>query len=236
MDGDNTADDLTPDTVSSVDDRTNARVRLLGAIATLLSLGGIAVAILLDPTFSWTGDALSDLGVRDRSALVFNWGLILGGLVGVGYALELGRATLSRSDGHDRTRTGSGRAVIASRTPRAALFALAMIAMAGVGACDLTHRLHGPAAIGFYGLTTAVFAVDGVARRGTRAGRVVLGFVPIHVAVWGTFLWGWWPVTGLALPELPGALMLAAWVWAFGPVPVLDLDALSRRFDVGSAR
>jgi len=198
------------------DDKTDARIRFLGATATLLSLGGIAVAVLLDPTFSWTGDALSDLGVRDRSAPVFNWGLVLGGLVGVGYAVELGRAALSTGAEGDRFSPEHAVAGL-----RAAVLALALAALAGVGAFDLTHPLHGPAAVGFYLLTTVVFAVDGVARRGTTTGRVVLGFVPVHVAVWATFVWGWWPVTGLALPELPGALMLAAWVWAVGPAPVL---------------
>ena len=183
---------------------TARRARLLGAVATLLALGGIAAAVRLDPTFSWTSDALSDLGVREPSAPVFNWGLILGGAVGAGYAVELRRALDS-----------------AVAALRAAVFALAMVAMAGVGAFDLTEPLHGPAAIGFYGLVTLAFAVDGVARRGTTTGRLALAFVPVHVAVWATYAAGWWPVTGLALPELPGALALAAWVWVLGPLPVL---------------
>ncbi|OYR49503.1 hypothetical protein DJ73_17675 [Halorubrum sp. Ea1] len=79
------------------DAETTARVRALGATATLLALAGIAAAVLLDPTFSWTSDALSDLGVRDPSAPVFNGGLILGGAVGVGYAVELGRALGGRT-------------------------------------------------------------------------------------------------------------------------------------------
>jgi hypothetical membrane protein len=183
-----------------------AATRALGAAATLLALGGIAAAILLDPTFSWTSDALSDLGVRDRSAFAFNWGLILGGLAGVGYALGLWRSS-SEAGVLDGFRAGA--------------LAFAMAAMAGVGGFDLTEPLHGPAAIGFYALITVAFAVDGLARRGTATGRVVLAFAPVHVAVWATFVAGWWPVSGLALPELPGALMLAAWVWLLGPLPVL---------------
>ncbi|WP_096394641.1 DUF998 domain-containing protein [Halorubrum trapanicum] len=171
-----------------------------GAVATLSALGGIALAVLLDPTFSWTADALSDLGVRDGSAAAFNWGLIGGGAAGVCYAAGLGR-------------TG--------RPLRALLLALSMVAMAGVGVFDLTEPLHGPAAIGFYGLITQVFAVDGWVRRDELTGRVALAFAPVHVAVWATFAAGWWPVTGLALPELPGALMLAAWVWVVGPAPVV---------------
>ena len=210
------------DANGGIDDGTHARIRFLGAAATLLSLGGITVAVLLDPTFSWTGDALSDLGVRDRSAPVFNWGLILGGLVGVGYAVEFGRAALSADGESPRPGFGGVAGVL-----RAVVLALSMVALAGVGAFDLTHPLHGPAAIGFYTLATVVFALDGVARRETTTGWVVLGFVPVHLAVWATFVWGWWPVTGLALPELPGALMLAAWVWAVGPAPVLGRGAVS---------
>ena len=175
-------------------------VAAFGAVATLSALGGIALAILLDPTFSWTADALSDLGVRDGSAAAFNRGLIAGGAAGVCYAAGLGRA---------------------GRPLRALLLALAITAMAGVGLFDLTEPLHGPAAIGFYGLITLVFAVDGWVRRGAATGRVALAFAPVHVAVWATFVAGWWPVSGLALPELPGALMLAAWVWIVGPAPVV---------------
>ena len=201
--------------------RTRATTSALGAIATLFALGGIAAAILLDPTFSWTSDALSDLGVRPRSAPVFNWGLIFGGVAGVGYAVGLG--LLSRSlGGEDAEDAFSQQAV---GTLRAVVLGLAMVAMAGVGAFDLTQPLHGPAAIGFYALTTLVFAVDGLARRGARTGRVTLAFVPVHLAIWTTFVWGWWPVTGLALPELPGALMLAAWVWLVGPLPVVSTYA-----------
>ncbi len=201
------------------------RARLLGAIATALALGGIALATLLDPTFSWTGDALSDLGVRERSAPVFNGGLILGGLVGLGYAAGLWRVNRKPSaKGRDPP---VGRPSAFGRSPafgrfRALVFGLAMVAMAGVGLFDLTHPLHTPAAVGFYTLVTATFAVDGVARRGRPTGRITLAFVPIHVAVWATFLAGLWPVTGLALPELPGALMLAAWVWVVGPLPVAE--------------
>ncbi|RAW46310.1 hypothetical protein DQW50_04245 [Halorubrum sp. 48-1-W] len=179
--------------------------RVFGAVATLAALGGIVVAIRLDPTFSWTTDALSDLGVRERSAPAFNGGLVIGGLAGLGYAVGLWER---------------GRARTAGRL-RAVVFALAMVSMAGTGVFDLTRALHGPAAVGFYLLATVAFGIDGVVRRNVATGRVALGFVPVHVAVWTSFLAGLWPVTGLALPELPGALMLAVWVWLVGPLPVL---------------
>lgn len=204
---------MTDDPDASGRPDVSAAHHLLGAVATAAALGGIAGAILLDPTFSWTGDALSDLGVRDRSAPVFNGGLILGGLAGIGYAVGLWRVAPAGRAAERVAPVGRLRAVV---------FALATVAMAGVGVYDLTHPLHGPAAVGFYALVTATFAIDGLARRHVAAGRITLAFVPVHLAVWATFLTGLWPVTGLALPELPGALMLAAWVWLVGPSPVAD--------------
>jgi hypothetical membrane protein len=167
----------------------------------VLALGGIALAVPLDPTFSWTSDALSDLGVRDGSAPAFNRGPIGGGAAGVCYAAGLARA---------------------GRPLRAVLLALSMVSTAGVGVFDLTEPLHEPAAIGFYGLITPVFAVDGWGRRGELTGRGALAFAPVRVAVWATFVADLWPVTGLALPELPGALMLAAWVCVVGPASVSE--------------
>lgn len=200
MDDDGSADESIE---SSFPSPTAARV--LGAVATLAALGGILLAIRLDPTFSWTTDALSDLGVRDRSAPAFNGGLVLGAVAGLGYAAGLWER------GHGDT-LGQVRALA---------FAFAMVSMAGIGVFDLTRPLHGPAAVGFYLLITVVFGIDGTVRRSVATGRIALGFVPVHVAVWISFLAGYWPVSGLALPELPGALMLAAWVWLVGPLPVV---------------
>ena len=225
-----TAGDDPPETADSGTAAPAVDPRVFGATATLLALGGIAVAVALDPGFSWTGDALSDLGVRDRSAPAFNGGLILGGLVGIGYAVGLwrasgrggGRAAGRGRDAADRLRSDERVDRVRVGRVRAFTFGLAMVAMAGVGLFDLTRPLHGPAAVGFYALITVVFGIDGAARRRTTGGRIALAFVPIHVAVWATFVAGWWPVTGLALPELPGALMLAAWVWLVGPLPVVE--------------
>ncbi|WP_459881689.1 DUF998 domain-containing protein [Halorubrum gandharaense] len=185
------------------------RARLAGAGATLVALGGILLATLLDPTFSWADDALSDLGVRPRSTPVFNGALVLAGLVGLGYAPGLWR--VGDGDG--------GRLL-----PRAVavVFALSMVGLAGVGLFDLTHQLHFPAAVGFYLLVTLAFALDGVARRRTRTGRITLTLAPLHVLGWWTWTAGYWGVSGLALPELFGALLFAAWVWVLGPLPVVE--------------
>lgn len=182
------------------------RTRVAGGVATVVAVGGILLAIALDPTFSWTGDALSALGVRERSALAFNGGLVLGGVVGVAYAVGCWTAATTRL----------ARLV-------AVAVGLSLASMAGVGVFDLTHDLHAPVAVGVYLFATVAFALDGIDRRDEPTGRVALALVPIHVVAWATWVAGYWPGAGLALPELFGALCLAAWVWVVGPRPVVEV-------------
>jgi len=52
-------------------------------VAAVVAFGAILTATLVAPWFSWTGNALSDLGHHDRAtATVFNGGLMAAGLVG----------------------------------------------------------------------------------------------------------------------------------------------------------
>ena len=53
---------------------------LLGVLAPLVAFASILIAIQASPWFSWTGNALSDLGVGEAAAL-FNGGLIASGLM-----------------------------------------------------------------------------------------------------------------------------------------------------------
>jgi hypothetical membrane protein len=56
--------------------------RASGVAFPVVSLGAILLATLVSPTFTWTGSALSDLGAFGApTALLFNGGLVLAGLV-----------------------------------------------------------------------------------------------------------------------------------------------------------
>ncbi|MDS0298459.1 DUF998 domain-containing protein [Halogeometricum sp. S1BR25-6] len=168
--------------------------RLAGAVGTALALGGVFLAVALSPTFSWAASALSDLGVDPRTALAFNGGLLLGGGLALGYVPAL------RED---------SRAV-------AATYGLCAAAMAGVGAFPSDDPLHYPAAVAFFVLLAATLALDGARRRGTTTGRVSLLLATASVAAWPLwFAAGLGP--GIAVPELVGALSLAAWVLALAP-------------------
>ncbi len=56
---------------------------VLGVLSSLIPLSCIFYSISISPWFSFHHNALSDLGVRAPSALIFNLGLILGGALGV---------------------------------------------------------------------------------------------------------------------------------------------------------
>jgi hypothetical membrane protein len=61
-----------------------------GTIAPIVAFTFISLAIALSPQFSWTGNALSDLGVVEGvTAVLFNSGLIIGGILAIIFASGL---------------------------------------------------------------------------------------------------------------------------------------------------
>jgi len=174
------------------------------------ALGGIALAVALAPWFSPTANALSDLGVADRAAVAtaFNGGLLIGGGAALAYAWALWAAA----------RTLGARVV-------AAEFAVAALLMAGVGAFPSGTSLHFPVALGFYLALTLVLATDGAVRRAATAGRLALAAAGVHLGQWWLWIAGVRLGPGLAIPELVGALLFAAWVLAGSPVAPLAMEA-----------
>lgn len=171
-----------------------------GSLAVVVALLGIGLATLLAPGFAWRTDALSDLGVAPRTALVFNGSLLLAAALGLPYAWAVWDAE------------GGWR-----RAPAVAL-AASLVLLGGVGAFPSGHPLHFPAAAGFYLGLTATLAVDGLARRGTATGRSSLALAAVHVGQWAAWVAGVRVGPGLAVPEFVGAVALAAWMLALSPV------------------
>jgi len=64
---------------------------ICGILASLVIFTSILLAIYVSPWFRWTNNALSDLGVEEASALFFNGGLVLGGVLL--FIFSLGLAT-----------------------------------------------------------------------------------------------------------------------------------------------
>lgn len=185
-------------------DRT-ALARATGPAAVVLAFAGMVGAILASPSFSFADNALSELGVgtsavgTPTTALLFNGGLLVGGVLGLGFAWYL--VTSSR-ESLGRLAGGS--------------FGATTWAMAGVGVFPMGDPFHAPVAVVFFLGITTTLAVGGLAAR--RAGAVRLGTASVAGAVGHVLGWLAWVAAGgpaaigLAVPELWGAALLAAWV------------------------
>lgn len=170
-----------------------------GVVAPAIALGAILVAVVLSPTFTWTENALSDLGASQAAnAALFNSGLVLGGVVSLPFAVRI-------------TETARNRIEAAG----AVVFALTAVALALVGLFPTGTDPHVPAAVAFYVLLSFSLWTYGVgnALAGDlliAAGTVLLGVV--NVGAWAVYIVEYAP-TGLsvALPEIVGAVVLAVW-------------------------
>jgi hypothetical membrane protein len=178
-----------------------------GLIAPVLSFVGVLLATLVSPSFAWTGNALSDLGgptgpvATDLTRLLFNGGLIAGGLValGLGYALFLAARNLVELAG-------------------IGLFGLTSLSMALIGVFPLPQDTHFLVAVSFYVLLSLALWVYGAGN--LLAGDRTRGVATVGLGVLNSGAWAVWAATGefsrpgLALPEVVGAAALAGWTVA----------------------
>lgn len=164
-------------------------------VAAVVAFGAILTATFVAPWFSWTGNALSDLGHHGRAtATLFNGGLITAGLVGAVFPLWL----VFDTDGIVR-RLG------------AAVVAATLVDLALIGVFPTPHDLHGTVSVLFFVGVTLGLVVwgigDVVADRRLRGGVIASGGL-FHAAFWVV----WWsslvPYEGVAVPEFVGAVVL----------------------------
>lgn len=173
--------------------------RLTGPAAVAVALGGILLASLLSPTFSWETSALSDLGVTPSSAWLFNGTLVVGGLIGAPYAWALWSA-----------------AVDPLSHLRAVTYLLALVSMAGVGLIPAGRPLHLPLALAFFVLAALTAIVDGVARLRLFSGKLALVTGVVAPAAWPAWML-WLHGGGIAVPEFVGAVLFGIWVTVLSP-------------------
>ena len=171
-----------------------------GVLAVACSLVAIVLAPAIPPWFSWTTNALSDLGTADGpERLLFDYGLVAAGVVGAGFIPAVARSASNRV----------GRA---STVPVAA----ALAGVVGVGLFPTGTPLHFPAALtaylGFL-LSPAVWGVGELLAGNRRAGLLSVLDALVHFLVWFPASFVFLGVAfGLAVPELLGALLFDAWV------------------------
>ena len=173
--------------------------RVSGLTFVLVSLAAILSAVFVSPAFTWTGSALSDLGAPGvPTALLFNGGLVLAGLVALPFVAWLYHSARNRLE-----RTGS------------AVLAVSAVLSALVGVFPTGTALHFPVALAFFlSIPVALWTRAAGSYRAGHARDAAVGLVcgaldPAAWLVWGFF--GRAVAPGLAIPEFVGVLGLQAW-------------------------
>ena len=173
--------------------------RVSGVAFVLVSLGAILYATVASPTFAWTESALSDLGAPGApTALLFNGGLVLTGLVALPFVTWLyrrGRNRLERAGG--------------------AVLAVSAVLSALVGIFPTGTPQHFPVVLAFFlSIPVALWTRAAGSYRAGDPRDVAVGFLggaldPVAWLVWAFV--GRAVAPGLALPETAGILGLHAW-------------------------
>jgi hypothetical membrane protein len=187
-----------------------------GIMSQLVGLSVLSVAITGSPWFSWTGNYISILGVQGSNTVLFNSGLILCGLLGLIFALGLGKTLLPG-------RFGQWGAVT---------LALGSLALSGIGVFPLTHELaHYAAATGFFAsIHVAIFLVGVMAITRSQKTWGVISFIVILFAVAARL--APWPWSGGAIEQVLSCLPSSVWT---GVLAVRLLRKTARRQEKATA-
>ncbi|NHN61565.1 MULTISPECIES: DUF998 domain-containing protein [Halorussus] len=174
---------------------------VLGVAAVLVSFLGILGGVSTAPWFSWASNDLSDLGISaGPERWLFNYGLILSGIVGLGFLPAL-------------CATARHRAHRLALVP----FAVAMVAVAGVGVFPAdqpqAHALSAVTAYVAFVATPVVYGVGDLLAGAGNRGAATIASAVIHLGLWVLAVASLGEtLTGIAVPEFVGATLFNAWV------------------------
>ncbi len=185
----------------------NRLYKWTGFLGPLVALGMIAVAITLSPWFTWTGNALSDLGRYANglpAAIVFNAGLIATGLLVLPFVISLIGAVTDKW-----TRVGLVPYVIA----------LLFLISIGVLSEDF-GRVHFYVSVGFFAsfpFSMWLIGINWLIRfKDLRWFAILSLILPLlSIYMWGGWYGGLFPFwSGNAIPEITTATSAIGWLWA----------------------
>lgn len=175
-----------------------------GTIAPIVAFTFILLAILNFPQFSWTGNALSDLGVVEEvTAVLFNSGLIIGGILAIIFASGLFIFLRNRLLG----RIG------------AFIFTLAALALVAIGIfTENFGRIHYYVSVAFF--TFAPISMLIICATFFVMGKVKMGVFTFLTAIIVAFVWvlqfAMRYVPNVAIPETISALLASTWTIVLG--------------------
>jgi hypothetical membrane protein len=175
-----------------------------GIIAPIVAFAFVLLAIALYPQFSWTDNALSDLGaVEGVTAVLFNSGLIIGGILAIIFASGLFIFLRNRVLG----RIG------------AFIFTLAALALVAIGIfTENFGRIHYYVSVAFF--TFAPISMLIICATFFVMGKVKMGVFTFLTAIIAALVWvlqfAMRYVPNVAIPETISALLASTWTIVLG--------------------
>ena len=177
---------------------------LCGVITPLVAFTCILLAIAYSPQFSWTENALSDLGVQEGlTAPLFNYGLIISGAMSLVFASGILALLRNKLVGK-----------VGSFT-----FVLATLALIAIGIFPENVRpMHYFASVAFFALIPIAMLV--LTWAFVQIGGSKVALFTLLTAIVAAVPWVIQPavpyVRGVAIPETISALSASAWAIALG--------------------
>jgi len=168
---------------------------ICGVLAPIIGLTLILLAIYYSPWFSWTENALSDLGVQGTAAILFNSSLVVGGVLTIIFAIGLREILLNRTLGRIGT----------------LIFILDGTMLCAIGIFPETAGdIHFYVSVAFFVLLPVSLFLNGVAMMQESSERKT-GLFTITAGIVAATVWmlQW---SAVAIPEIIAAL--AAFVWS----------------------
>ncbi|MEM3382544.1 MAG: DUF998 domain-containing protein [Nitrososphaerales archaeon] len=169
-----------------------------GILTPVLALLSISISIALSPWFSWTNNALSDLGVSSV-ALIFNAGLIMSGIFASFFSISL--AILNRKN--------------SIRFVGSITLFLSSLSLIGVGffseSFGLVHFYFSVAFFTLLIISLIIFGVHFTLNMSTR----LLGAFTLLFGIISLIFWIIWAIThssGVAIPEIINTVLASSWI------------------------
>jgi hypothetical membrane protein len=163
-----------------------------------------------------TGNSLSDLGVHEESAVLFNSGLIVGGILDIVFAFEVMHFYQNQTVGRDG----------------AFFLLLTGIFLASIGIFPETapNNIHYIVSVAFFAALPISLLIQSAALISTPTHRK-LGAFTLIMAITAVIPWAVWtplkPYRGAAIPELISALAAATWSIVMGSTIIRKTSRIS---------
>ncbi len=170
---------------------------ICGILIPIVVLLCIGLAMSHSPWFRFTKHAFSDLGVEGISAIFFNSGMILGGILALVFSLGLIKILKNKTGGY--------------------ILSLSSLALIGIGIFPETvYTLHFIVSAAFFVLLAISFLIIGLTIKRNQSERTmgILATLFAIIAICSTVLLIPW--AGIAIPETVSCLPAFIWCMVYG--------------------